>query len=819
MTIPLSPEISLSPSSFSASGQTIVASVSVPNRPTYHGKPSLTGLTAITPRIVCSRSPSGHLPFAIMVSATATTADGIEGDLARQHLHFEWDFGDSSGTELATDYFNGSSVNLNNSQQGAEAAYLYRNAGTYTITLTAKGKDENGNLITATATTLIVEGSHLIGLGKATGGTYTLTFNGNTTAAIAYNATTDQVIAALHLLPGLSSSNCYRTRCNSIIFTDDLLGTTYTFTGDFTGLTGTTDTPKIRTEYLSAEYNGVTVSDLSTWSSVYVDSTYVGGGNDGTISAPYTTMVEAETFCETASNNRIIYIKRGSTVGITSRFQLNNGASGRRIMAYGTGAKPIINISSAGQFYWGIGFSDRIDSDYLLSNLDIRQQSYDSSCRVLNGANGSTALYGSVSDIVFDNITWMSEMDGTLQSQFGENSVNTTSRGVQLTGYHVFNCDFDSADANNLGCMTTNMNKWTSIIGGSMGGGTGSLITNHHVYLKTAGHALVRYVRFFAGSKNFCINGDCDEDWTGVYDVTIDGCDITGAQNGIDLSNNPGTMAGYTGFFDGPVIQFNKIHSGQISSQQIGIYSMSPKSITIRYNDFWNNLQTHIALGGSSSPHDIRANFYGNRLKDGVIQVRHSQTWYCHNNVFDTQLDVSGGPGRCLEFYNQAASRISLWDCDGNTWYNPTNSNPFYDDNTSTDITFAAWQSAGNDVGGLVTNPMFHNPTSGQFIASPEIALQWPVSFTNLQYSLDGGDNWLSYTNESSEVIASYLTDRVSVLFRADSAGTSSQSISGTSNGASVDVGEETFASQLTYLEKTEYYLFKANGLYYAIKV
>ena len=182
MSIPITPQISLSPSTFSSSGEVITATVSILNRPDYHGKPAITGLTTITPKIVCSRTPSGVASFTLMVSACETTANA---GAAYRDLHFEWDFGDTGGTTTFIDRWNGKTVNLNDSQTGPEAAYCYKTAGTYTITLTAKGRaTEGGEIISASTTSILTLGMFFLFLGGATGGTFTLTFDGQTTSAI-----------------------------------------------------------------------------------------------------------------------------------------------------------------------------------------------------------------------------------------------------------------------------------------------------------------------------------------------------------------------------------------------------------------------------------------------------------------------------------------------------------------------------------------------------------------------------------------------------------------------------------------------------------
>ena len=75
--------------------------------------------------------------------------------------------------------------------------------------------------------------------GTPTGGTYTLTVNGSTTAGIAYNATASAVAAALNALPGVTGiSGITASGTGTITVT---FPSTVTLAGDGSGLTGGTD--------------------------------------------------------------------------------------------------------------------------------------------------------------------------------------------------------------------------------------------------------------------------------------------------------------------------------------------------------------------------------------------------------------------------------------------------------------------------------------------------------------------------------------------------------------------------------------------------
>lgn len=117
----------------------------------FYGDP-YTAVSAISDAggIVLSRS-SGVTPAFVQVSASAITATGTSRPY--ETLEYSWDFGDPSGTESLTNPADGgASVNPNTSQVGPEAAYVYRTAGTYTITLTIRGDNGSGGYVTETVT-------------------------------------------------------------------------------------------------------------------------------------------------------------------------------------------------------------------------------------------------------------------------------------------------------------------------------------------------------------------------------------------------------------------------------------------------------------------------------------------------------------------------------------------------------------------------------------------------------------------------------------------------------------------------------------------
>jgi hypothetical protein len=167
----------------------------------FLGNPNVTisAIDAVTTGIVASRT-SGELPAFVQVSASGITATGTS--IPYEDLEYSWNFGDPSGTETFTNPVTGQTVNANSAQTGPEAAYVYRSAGTYTITLTIRGSSAAPiagvctQFTTATATATFTASAF-----STAGGEYFFdSVNGNDSNSGTDSAHPKQTISALNTL-------------------------------------------------------------------------------------------------------------------------------------------------------------------------------------------------------------------------------------------------------------------------------------------------------------------------------------------------------------------------------------------------------------------------------------------------------------------------------------------------------------------------------------------------------------------------------------------------------------------------------------------
>ncbi len=131
----------INPGTGYVAGDTLTATVGSPS--------AVTGFSIPVSSVgIASTRTSGQTPCMIQFSASpiSCTGTGPSGQPIRPYedLMFSWNFDDPTGAETFVRPTDGVTVNANTDQQSPEAAYVYRNAGSYTVRLTITGKSGSG---------------------------------------------------------------------------------------------------------------------------------------------------------------------------------------------------------------------------------------------------------------------------------------------------------------------------------------------------------------------------------------------------------------------------------------------------------------------------------------------------------------------------------------------------------------------------------------------------------------------------------------------------------------------------------------------------
>jgi hypothetical protein len=710
----------------------------------YGGYDTIPNLTAITPAIVVARV-AGVDPLNIHAHAAETTvtfSDGGAAFLAAvgrafdpwRDLEFTWDFGDASGTETFTHPVTGATVNANTDQTGPEAAYVYRAAGSYTITLTARAWTGSA-YVTASTTSLKTEGWHQYEvLGAPTGGTYTLTLAGETTGTIAWDAYQD--------LPTVQSSDAscpikagdgITTPFNSVqAALDDALGagrvyvvraatrkrfgiltrgnltgvSTDALTADASGLTGgTSPTVACARQIDGATATGITVSAFSG-SVMYFDSVAGSDSNDGlTIGAPKQTWTAIKAFW-TGSNKRA-YLKRGSTWSVTgtSTRCIIRDFTDMQVIAYGTGDAPLVedatgdyilfytaqahNATGSGLVLDGIRFSDH----------GMTTEAGDAD---LNGGS-ITGVVGGLRHILFSRC----EFTSWLGFEAGQMSAFNTS---------WWGCTFTLTGVGSS--LITQHIACTSVVGGSCAGGGADSVREHHLYYTTNAHLLGRWIDFQqSDEKNACsktTTNDYREGGRGIDCALFDGCDVTGTGLGLGFGNHNARLNDTT--VTRGLVQNCAIHDcGNVpGGNGKGIYFDGP--LVIRDNLFYDNLAQDIDGSKITSEPDIYRNKFWRSATAGENSITLSlcQRGIWRLNTLHSEHAAVAGSG--VIYHTPTA--LAAWKITANQYFAPSylvssSVKPFR--NASANQTFAEWQALGPDTDGTYADPGWLDPENGDF--------------------------------------------------------------------------------------------------------
>ncbi len=589
---------------------------------TFQGNPNVT-ITAINVGggIACSRT-SGQTPCFVQVSASAITATGTS--VPYEDLEYLWNCGDPTGVETFTSYADGQRTrnNANSDQWGPEAAYVYRSAGNYTVTLTIRGKNGSG-------------------------------------------FTTAQVTQAITV-------------------------TTFSASG-------------------------------GEW---YFDSAAAGGG-DGSIGSPFNTISDLNA---KLASNTALHIKRGSDFSGTTGF-LATGAgagmtfSGLRLDAYGTGALPIINISSGTALALsidnGTSGSGRPKSDIVVSNISLSNSGTTTASGVANiiaTGNASAAL----ANIYFDNCTLTTAVNVSSAVVLNMDDHNGTNHNG--SNYGLWNCAFQQPLVPNLGnrqCFFGGPQDWFFIVGGSFVGAGSSTLLDHHIYPDVKTHILYRYINFGSGpGKNYNINTN----WDGAGSLEF--------AEFILLSDNYffGTLRAFdsgNGTNDILLTQFRNV-----VAQRNNITGLTADAVLLLPCEISYTMRDNVIWGCNGGRFYAPAASNASLLSDRIYRNLAYRTGGQGSGAFYSWTGVSAFTGGTRTFtdnvtYDTEVTAIAIalvWAdvqagsiINRNQWYAPNDGDASYLYDNATAKTFAQWQAAGFDANGSVGNPNWSNPASGIF--------------------------------------------------------------------------------------------------------
>lgn len=469
----------------------------------------------------------------------------------------------------------------------------------------------------------------------------------------------------------------------------------------------------------------VTVTAFPTTNQKYLDSAAADGG-DGSIGTPWNVISDANTYLD-AGDDRLLSIKRGSvfpgTVGLTPWSTLSTSRTGLRINAYGTGAKPKIQITSGGNNALYMRSDTGTRSDIVFSDIEF-------AATAVTAANSTVDITfvgsGAVGDLYFDNC---------VSTQSNDTSVDFT--GILLNGSTAsllnrigfWNCTVTSpqvvaGSSDNVG-IYWKCQDWAFVIAGSISGGTATASgLEHHIYPIIQTHALFRYIAFGQGpNRNYCINTDWNQVSASLeYSefILFADCEMTGVLRAHDMSeggsNDPTKV-----LYRNAVCERNRIHD--LGGDGV-VYFFCGLSYTHRDNLAWNNAGA--AGGGVYFRPQGNANIITRVYRNKIYCAAHSNPGaiFAYEVAAQTFNQLQTNTDNVIQdmrsstlpniisftFSNQAGATINR-----NRYYAPNASDSKYLYNGSTRDTLADMQGAGFEAAGVYGNPNWPDPAVGNF--------------------------------------------------------------------------------------------------------
>lgn len=701
--------------------------------PAFKGNPN-TAITAINTvgGITASRTTC-KTPCFVQVSASAITAMGT--GVPFQDLSYSWNFGDPTGSEVFSNsaiypYDDSARVNANSTQIGPEAAYAYRSAGTYTVTLTIKGKN-GSNFISATVTRNVTVSAFVPtatwyydqnATGANNGTNATDAFTDITTITAKVSATTPTQI---YLANGSHWTGNYH------------IGIQAPFNSVGTGLRiasyvpagGSTTRPVIEASAGSQTLVSVTNGGASVWCAfddivisnidlVVSGATYSG---DGILTAAASGSSDSRAVL---SNIYFDNVKTTSNLSVSRALQsvgfgystVNAGGLFINAGIWGGSVNSAVGDLAHGNsigggttsFCFVVGVSN-INGNGIGGVTEHHMYMYvqqHALFRWINMGQGSGRNYSIKVDWY---PTPKQNILGTAAGAGGVVRVQIADTSQFTTGTQMYVEDVDG---------TTEINNAAWV---------GTIIDSTHIDL-----AGTTFVHAWTSGGDISPGGNTAAAVARYW--LVDSNNITGTNRAVDASNNHGTTqsSNVTDY----VIQGNAIHDLLADAALLLPVALNT---TVRYNNFWNNLTRVLSPSQGLFPPDTNGvfrlyfnNFYvpasvsgGTRDTAAVTFVGNGSTTWANAQTFTDNViqDMrTGASAIALDSYGEWVSLGSV--VDRNSYYVPNASpNQFtYNNNSRTAFgpsgTAGTWQNSGFDLNGSTAqtiNSNWPNPSIGDF--------------------------------------------------------------------------------------------------------
>ena len=699
----------------------------------FGGRPSTPGLSTIVPRITVTRT-SGIAPLVVQVSASETFADA--GD-AYTDLEYQWDFGDPDGSETFNHPVTGASVVANVDQSGPEAAYVYREPGRYTITLTVRGKDEHGTTFTAMTSTLLEPMLDEIRVVGASGGTFRLSaaVDGGSrrwTAPIAAGARVEAIVSALSRLPNIGSGGLRVSPELWVEAIGPLAGTRIVLEADASGLIGDNPEVRVNTRSPGGSDSGV---DVTAWEgpTYYFDSSYRGLG-DGSEAAPFNTYDDLRELLRDSRGNLRALLKRGSSFAGDDSLVIPSTVDGPiRIGTYGNPSlpRPVLDAEvgpgGTGLQMWAT--SESPVTDVTIDGVDLRSTGRALYAGVAS-ADGRTAPH--FGEIHFLDSAFSSSNTTRAWRPLVQIAAHSGGIGSQIRGGEIvfWNSDFDREQltvGDHQQGLDLDASRSVAIVGGSISGGgpapDAQRYYDHHLYANIYDHALFRWVDFQEadGPANMAIKLLERQSSAGQPSprTLIDGSDITGTQNGLSLDLGGGDGYDPEAGFGVVLLQNSAIHVGPADvGQSFGILVNQAASLVVRDNLFYDNHYEALFAGDNAGA--LSLGYYRNKVDvpagpDSSIALYASPAVTraeIVDNIFQFEDGDKGWEG-ILKLHTDS---IDQWTIEGNQYWAPRGPHRVVFDRSQVKfLSFAQWQQRGYDLRGRYADPRWVDPAHGDF--------------------------------------------------------------------------------------------------------